>query len=604
MTLNITVVGPGRIHQVTDLRLSAFDAGVDGNWVPTESGSPKIITLQYQTWGGFLCYCGIGKWADLATYTRAADWVTALGPQATFDGVAHALQQNGSAWLREVHDSLGRRIPHTFVLAGFEDGHPRLCLVTNAGLHRSGPSDELLTSHVNVSSGVHVIVTGIENAVTKADRSYLKRLEREEVQAQVLRNAMAQINARASVRVEAKNGISESCIAYSINKLLEGAGGNNGSIAVPFAPLQIINGLNLYSVLRDVLPHLDERQIRNIAYSNSASSHATAVKPVTCSLEFDPRGDAPALHPTDLANLNSRHVVILGANKDWTTVGQLRMPVEASPQAMKWTYGGDPIALAGLGRPPSQAVSINGDGLIVGFATNDQNEVKACLWGCDGSIEDLGSLSANNSSASGINGLGEVVGVVYQSPDDIRSAYRRAFRWRRDEGMRLINGLENTWSEAHCINRNGTILGSYKDRDAFHTFIWTARNGIETIAASSGRPFYCRYINDRDEAVGECDDGHGVRIPVYWSRHTGLRPIEAFQPNFHPTLIDNDGNIIGYISSRPFSTAWLISKADGPVELLGGRNHSVQARCIAGHAIFGQASTEEWKHNHPLIWFI
>jgi len=477
-------------------------------------------------------------------------------------------------------------------------------LISNAGGMVSASQTEMQTSHVNAASGIHVIVTGIDNAVTKADRSYLKKLVRQDAQAQVVRHAMAQVNKRASMRAQAKKGISESCIAYSINHLLEGSGGNHGSIAGPFAPVQIVDGFNLHDELRDVLPDLDRRQIVNVAFSNAASSRAAAARPISCSLEFDPRDATAALLPTDLADLNSRHVAILGANNDWTTVGQLRRPVEAPPLAMKWTFGQEPIALMGLGSPQSQAVGINGDGLVVGSATTKQNETKACLWGRDGTIEDLGSLSANNSAAKGINDRGEVVGVIYQSPANIGSEYRRAFRWRRGEGMRLIEGLENTWCEAHWINQNGTILGSYRDRGAFHTFIWTPGKGSEVVAASGGRPFFCRYINDRDEAVGECDDGHGVRIPLYWSRQTGLRPIEEIQQDFHPTAIDNEGNIIGYVSSRPFATAWLISKAEGPVALLGGKNHSAEARCIARRAIFGHASAEEWKHTHPLVWFL
>lgn len=222
MTLNITVVSTSGIHQSSDFRLADFKLGPDGQCVPIEDNSPKIIALRYEKWVGYLTYCGVGKWEHKATYDSATEWITALGPNATFDDVAQSIEAQGSSWIKGIQGQLREFQGHTFILAAFERGLPRVAVISNTHSTKGSIariSNAGLQASFGADTGTHIYITGIDNAVSKENRTALKRLIESKAAPNVVRHRLARINAMASQRIEARNGISASCMCYSIDSL-------------------------------------------------------------------------------------------------------------------------------------------------------------------------------------------------------------------------------------------------------------------------------------------------------------------------------------------------------------------------------------------------
>jgi hypothetical protein len=168
LTLNITVVSADGIYQSSDLRLADFKPGPDGQWIPIVDNSPKLITLRYKNWAGYLTYCGIGTWRHIPTYASVAQWILSLGQNPTFDEVVKLLRNRGSDWIGEIQTSLAKFQGHTFVLAAYDGRSPRVAIVSNTHSTKGSIprfADMGLQASVGADVGTHVYVTGLDNAV-------------------------------------------------------------------------------------------------------------------------------------------------------------------------------------------------------------------------------------------------------------------------------------------------------------------------------------------------------------------------------------------------------------------------------------------------------
>jgi probable HAF family extracellular repeat protein len=419
------------------------------------------------------------------------------------------------------------------------------------------------------------------------------------VAANVVRNRLAHVNASAADRVVARNGISRSCMCYSIDNLGGGGGETYGKAVGRLLPIQIANGVDFSKVIEQSFVLGASAQIRGSAFATSASSNAVAAERIDCLLQLNREASVVIGH--DLSDMNERHVEIAAANEHGSIVGQLRRPVAAPPTAFLWIKGQEILDLGTFGGSMSNATDVNNANVVVGSAGTSENRWKAFLWRDGEPKMDLGSMSANNSSAKAVNDHCVVVGSIYRSPATPQTDYHRAFRWSPSEGMTLISGTEHSWSQAMDINNKGEILGWCSGPRQMCSFLWSETTGIRLMEGAAGRPFYASCINDSSLVIGEADDESGVRRAMIWSNDAGVRQLSV-PFSFHPISIDNDGNIVGHDSERPWSGAWLLSAKGKLVSLSGGADHSVDARKIVGRAVFGHIRAEGWKHVHPVRW--
>lgn len=189
---------------------------------------------------------------------------------------------------------------------------------------------------------------------------------------------------------------------------------------------------------------------------------------------------------------------------------------------------------------------INDKGQIVGDGYNKH----AFLW-TNGTVQDLGTLSGGtNSSASGVNNNGQVVGIS----DTAATGVRHAFIWDTANGMQDLGSLggANTLSSARRINDAGQIVGYYIGTDGKqHAFIWSSAGGMKDLSVQASGSL-ANGINNIGQVVGESGGGFSS---FYWSETTGSVNLKTFGAGrrIYAYDINSEGQIVGYGSPAPGS---------------------------------------------------
>ena len=174
MTLNITVLTRPVVYQSADFRLTDPSSGK----LDTDR-SPKMISLRYPGWHGFVTYTGLGRTWRRPMSTSVVQWLSG-DRDLTMTAVAERLAARGSALLRQVGG--GKEYAHTFVLAGFDDTGAHLFVASNIedcfNQTHAAVADDLTVTQRKLRHGEDavVVVTGQSPAVTPAERNGLRSL--------------------------------------------------------------------------------------------------------------------------------------------------------------------------------------------------------------------------------------------------------------------------------------------------------------------------------------------------------------------------------------------------------------------------------------------
>lgn len=609
MTLNITVVSPSAIHQSADFQISKTEKDGNGNWIELQPNSSKIVSLRYEKWSGFLTYCGIGLWNGKRTDEYAADWLASLPSSGTtFRDAVEKIRDQGTLLLAQVRQNLGEIKPHSFVLAGYEEGTPIYAVVSNyQSLSATRPLSERLEADMRSTTDIHVFVTGIPTAVSPERRRKLKHLVQIASDPNVIRHELAETNRLAAQSKEARNGISRSCLTYSLDPHGGGHGEVYGDVLGPVMPRSVMNGIDLGRLLSHLLKASPSAKFVQSAFATGRSSEAVTREHISCNLRFSsapPKSDSRGLASIEtLGSINDYNLSIHAATDGQWLVGQLRKPVGAARHAFVWPMGRRIIDLGTFGGPFSNAFSANDMGQVVGTTHVDQSATHAFLWQESDGMHDLGTLGGRDSVARSINGSCHVVGDSFVGGGDPKQEYQRAFIWTPQAGMINIGSQFEGWSRAFAINNNGFVLGWRAHGTIVCGFIWSAELGAIDIVGEEGRNFYPSALNDAGVVVGEGDDNFGKRRAFCWTAERGLRQLPAPE-DFHPCDIDVHGNIIGNVYSRPWNRPFIYNAVTEEFKGLPfAEEHHTSVKAITNSGIIvGAASKTSWKHSHPLIW--
>lgn len=208
---------------------------------PGPEEEQKLFVLAYERWTGLLCYTGVARNGNHNT----ANWLTRtlthpLGERSP-DSVLNALVSDGNTWLRRIPEA--SRF-HTFTLAAFLKGRPRISAVSNfqwvGGEQFSQPLGTFRVSHLETRLS-RVALSGVSFAVTDQEKLRLENAV-SRLAPKDLRYAVAMTNRRAAER---DLRISESCAVAHLHPNGAGEVEVFGNMATSFVPTLIVRGVNM-----------------------------------------------------------------------------------------------------------------------------------------------------------------------------------------------------------------------------------------------------------------------------------------------------------------------------------------------------------------------
>jgi probable HAF family extracellular repeat protein len=603
MTLNITVISQSGIHQSADFRISRTEKGTDGKWVELQPNSSKIVHLQYQKWFGFMTYCGIGLWSGKRTDEYAVEWIADLATDPAFREVVERIRERGSKWIGEINRGRTEPFGHSFVIAGFEAGVPVYAIVSNVQslTDRFRSLSKELESEIRTTRDLHLLITGIPEAVTDKSRSRLKAVVRSGALPNVIRHEMAEVNRIASDSMEAKNGISPACLAFSIDQHGAGHGEVHGDVQGPLVPRTVMPGIDMDKMLAEVLKKVPGAKLVQTAYATTQSNQAELQDSIDCQMQFK-RSEICAVE--EIGRINSYWLSVQAINDNESLAGHMMDPFNTPFHAFIHILGHEFRKLGTFGGPSSHAFAISERNQVVGSADVDHQVTHAYLWDETAGMRDLGTLGGLRSVACDINNRDQVVGMSFVNAGEPKQEAERAFLWSADDGMINLGARFESWSRAVAINDHGIVLG-WRQRGPFVCgFVWSPERGTTDIIGLNGGGFYPCAINDDGLVVGEGNDTAGRRRAFTWTlEDSGLRQL-AVPDEFHPSDVDAYGNVLGNVHSRPWQQPGIYDTVSGRYcELPAAYNHQTSVKAINRKGvIIGGASAGSSKHQHSLIW--
>ena len=263
---------------------------------------------------------------------------------------------------------------------------------------------------------------------------------------------------------------------------------------------------------------------------------------------------------TNLGDLSGRGSWAYDVNDTGQVVGGSPLG-GGNNHAFRWQQSGGMQDLGTLGGPSSYAFEINSSGQAVGYAccAPDTYLSHAVLWG-SGGIVDLGDLDLQwpaISAAYGINDAGQVVGGSYDA-----SANFHAFLWQNGS-MQDLGTLGGDYSSAEAINETGQVVGTARLADATpHAFLW--QNGsMQDLGALTWDQSIAYDINDKGQVVGALQTGQNSHAFVWANGQmrdlNNLIPSDSGWVLQEARAINHKGKIAGFGTFNGQTRAFLLT---------------------------------------------
>ena len=218
------------------------------------------------------------------------------------------------------------------------------------------------------------------------------------------------------------------------------------------------------------------------------------------------------------------------------------------------------VDLGTLGGGNSSATGLNDAGDVVGSAQTAGGESHAFVWTQALGLADIGAASpaAINNAGQVVGGAGRATGSSYGGP--------LAFSWTPTSGFvdigallwsghrslpsiatavndagQVIGTLGGDRSDAVAVNQDGTVIGnSFTADGAQHAFIWQPGTGIVDLGTLGGTGSTARAINAAGQVAGFLTTAPGEQHGFVWSAAEGLLDLNDVTPGKPAGLTIND----------------------------------------------------------------
>ena len=272
-------------------------------------------------------------------------------------------------------------------------------------------------------------------------------------------------------------------------------------------------------------------------------------------------------------------------------VGSSTIADDSAQRAFLWTPDapngttGSWVDLGVLGFEQSTAKGLNDLGQVVGMTQTEVNGQfdgdRAFLWtpttpnGTNGTMVSLGVLGSGRSSeATGINNAQQVVGRWYWSDDPDQE--RHAFLWTQADGMIDLGTLGGLESGATAISSDGKVVGYSQDANGRgRVFLWTPDQPNGTIGTMidlgtlGGNEVWATDVNAAGQVVGGSTlPGEREGHAFVWTQATGMVDLGTRGGGYSFAIGINDvGMIVGeaQLGSSRRPIVWTPNAPNGTV---------------------------------------
>ena len=259
-----------------------------------------------------------------------------------------------------------------------------------------------------------------------------------------------------------------------------------------------------------------------------------------------------ALGMTDLDASNYQISEALGINNLSQTVGFYS--ASTSFRSALWENN-TMVDIGNLGGFSSLATSINNNSIVAGYSTDASGIFHAFSWDSTNGLVVLGI--DNESSAVDINDNDQIVGGFINDDGNYR-----AYVWEEGQALVQPGVFGGDESLASGINNLGQVVGrsttgdTIGGEDVYHSYIWDDINGMTDLGTMSGMDSFGAFdINELGQIVGwgwQTVDGiAGDRDAFYWENGT-MYNLNDFLPQDsgwhlqYATGINESGYIVGW----------------------------------------------------------
>jgi probable HAF family extracellular repeat protein len=304
--------------------------------------------------------------------------------------------------------------------------------------------------------------------------------------------------------------------------------------------------------------------------------------------------------------MTTRPATSSAGRSKWTSIlgGVLAVATVFGPMSVLLSQTPAYIATELTSEDETQVPSkLNNLGDIVGRKASNSGEgaPRATLWRHSYlSAKHLGAfLGGDYSSATGINDVGEIVGV---------SNTGRAilpFVWTEKGGLRRVPLLPgDSCGQAVAINKYGHVACYSSGSNGCRAILWTRKTGLRDLGTLPGGNYSRAHdLNDFDEVAGVSASLAGDRA-VLWTKSGNARDLGTLPGDLssEAVAINNTGDVVGYSKGPSGMRAFLWTKGGGMEELgiLPGGNSSRALDINDSGTVVGSSISAEG--DHAFVW--